>query len=260
MNIRDISAIDCSYYEINREERNYAAILYAALCRSDNAIRFLELCGLKNQQLGSEFGIYFEYSLIRDIWDQIDSNEVKKKIIGTFLDFKAIHDLLGGSILSINEKFGVSGKPSSNFIESPGNWAISKYSQNFFDNEEFLRICKFKWSFNIKPDLVIQINKSNAVCIEAKYKSSEGKYPSSAKDTKIFETRGIKKVGQTALQKYMMEQVLGIRTEFRYLVQKKSKSDTHQVLFWKDAFESLKLDGMPNFAIQMINKISNKNV
>jgi hypothetical protein len=32
-------------------------------------------------KLGPEFGIYFEYSYLRDLWKKIKSNDVKKEII-----------------------------------------------------------------------------------------------------------------------------------------------------------------------------------
>ena len=32
MNIRELANLSPNYYEINREERNYAAILFAGLC------------------------------------------------------------------------------------------------------------------------------------------------------------------------------------------------------------------------------------
>jgi len=114
----------------------------------------------------------------------------------------------------------------------------------------------FKWSFNIKPDIVIHTDKNTALCIEAKYKSGEGQYPSSKEDKAIFNERKIDKVGQTILQKYMMEDLLGIKTKFMFLVSKKIKSDSHKVMVWKEAFELLDISYLPGFAKQMIQKIS----
>lgn len=73
----------------------------------------------------------------------------------------------------------------------------------------------------------------------------------------IFDSRKIKRVGQTELQKYMMEDLLGIKTKFMFLVSKKAYSSSHEVLNWKEAFEILETSELPIFAQEMIKKISN---
>lgn len=45
MNIREIAQLTPNYFEINREERNYAAIFFAVLCRPGNAEKFLQQFG-----------------------------------------------------------------------------------------------------------------------------------------------------------------------------------------------------------------------
>jgi len=256
MNLREIAELNPNYFEINREERNYTAILFTALCKQQNAIKFLQRSGLNVDILGPDFGIYFEYSFLRDLWFQINDNEIKKKIIRNLLSINDIDSILERPIVEINRTFGVSGTPSSEYIESPSNWAISKYSSQFPCNEDFKKICMFKWSFNIKPDIVIHIDKNTALCVEAKYESGEGQYPSSQKETLIFNERKINKVGQTRLQKYMMEDLLGIRTKFMFLVSKKTRSDSHEVIVWKEAFELLDISNLPGFVKQMVKKIS----
>lgn len=138
----------------------------------------------------------------------------------------------------------------------PGKWAIAKYHKNFANNDDFLKICRFKWSFNIKPDIVIHLDKNNAICVEAKYESGEGSYPSSDVEKAIFRERGLDYVGQMELQKYMMKELLGVNSEFIFLVFKKEKSETHKVVSWAEAFSCIDMDGMPNFAMQMAKKIS----
>ena len=259
MNFRDITKIDRNYCEINREERNYAAILFTVLCKADNAIRFLNRCGLSVDTLGPDFGIYFEYSFLRDLWFQISANETKKEIIRNLLPIKEIDIILDKPIAEINRIFGTSGKPSTEYIESPGNWAITKYAGNF-DDEDFIKICMFKWSFNIKPDIVIHIDKNTALCIEAKYESGEGQYPSSQKDQLIFADRKLERVGQTKLQKYMMEELLGIQTKFMFLVSKNANSSSHEIINWRETFEILDTSDLPPFAKRMIKKISETTV
>ena len=255
MDIREIVGLDLNYSEINREERNYAAVFFAAICRPGNPERFLNYCGF-DTRIGAEFGIYFEYAYLRDLWWRINSEETKKQVIREKLRIDGIDDILRLPTVDINRKFGVGGQPSTGLIQFPGKWALVKYAENFADKNDLLKICRFKWSFNIKPDIVIHLSKSKAICIEAKYESGEGSYPSSEAEKSIFRARGIKYVGQMELQKYMMEELLGIDTEFMFLVYKKEKSETHKVISWKEAFGSMNLEDMPGFAEAMVKRIS----
>lgn len=256
MNVRKIANFSLNYFDINREERNYTAILFTALCNCENVMKFLQKHGEENKQPGPDFGIYFEYSFLRDLWSITTDNEVKKQIIRNCLTIRDIDSILQRPVVEINKIFGVSGKPSSKYIESPSNWAITKYSGHFPCDEDFKKICMFKWSFNIKPDIVIHTDKNKAFCIEAKYESGEGQYPSSRKDQAIFDERKIERISQTSLQKYMMEDILGIKTKFILIVSKMTKSHSHEVMVWKEVFEMLDTSYLPDFAQRMIHKIS----
>lgn len=255
MDIRKIAQLAPNYCEINREERNYAAILFAALCKPGNAERFLRYCGFE-EKLGLDFGIYFEYAYLRDLWSKIKGEGVKKEIIRQHLRINGIDEILNLPVMEINRMFGVGGQPSEDFVQYPGKWAIVKYNKNFPDNEDFLKVCRFKWSFNIKPDIVIHVDKDRAICIEAKYESGEGSYPASDIEKTIFKERGIPYVGQMGLQKYMMEELLGVKTDFMFLVFKKEKSETHKVMSWAEAFGNLDMGDMPPFVIEMAKRIS----
>jgi len=253
MNIRGICELDPNYSEINREERNYAAVFYAALIKPGNTQRFLNLLGI-DETPGVEFGIYFEYAYLRDIWSKISDEETKKNIIRKLCPVSNIDEVLSGSARDINHYFGAS-KESATYIQQPGWWAISKYDKTIKDNGDFLKVCRFKWSFNIKPDIVIHLDKNRAICIEAKVVSGEGQYPGD-KDKAVFNRRGIPYVGQMELQKYMMEELLGIQTDFIFLVYKKSKSETHQVVTWREVFDCLDISDLPPFAQTMIQNVS----
>lgn len=255
MNIREISKIDLNYFEINREERNYAAIFFTALCKPNNSEAFLKFCGF-NYKDNTDFGIYFEYAYLRDLWNNIHDENIKKEIIRQKLNISKIDEILTLPIEEINKKFGVGGEASGKFIQFPGKWAIIKYDEHFPNNDDFIKICRFKWSFNIKPDIVIHLDRNNAVCIEAKYESSEGFYPSSEIEKEIFRKRGLKYIGQMELQKYMMENLLGVKTDFLFLVSKEKKSETHKLISWAKAFTSIDLSEMPKFAIEMVKNIS----
>ena len=255
MNIREIAHLNPNYCEICREERNYAAILFAALCVPGNAERFLTHCGFEGKQ-GAEFGIYFEYAYLRDLWNKITDDAVRKEIIRRNLPIRGIDELLKQPTIEINRKFGVGGAVSEDFVQYPGRWAIVNYNQHFPGNDDFLKVCRFKWSFNIKPDLVIHLEKNRAICIEAKYESGEGSYPASEKEKSIFTKRGIPFVRQMELQKYMMEELLGVKTDFMFLVSKKETSKTHKVVTWAEAFSCLDLKELPSFVSEMAKRIS----
>ncbi|MBU1105273.1 MAG: hypothetical protein KKB51_01295 [Candidatus Riflebacteria bacterium] len=255
MNIRQIAGMSPNYYEISREERNYAAIFFAALCKPGNAEKFLKYCGFESI-IGPEFGIYFEYAYLRDMWNHIIGEEPRKNIIRNKLQINNIEKILSKTPIEINTIFGIGGKTSSAFIQNPGKWSILKYNQHFPDNDDFLKICMFKWSFNIKPDIVIHLDKDRSICIEAKYESREGSYPATDKEKGIFRSREIEYVGQMELQKYMMEELLGVKTDFMFLVFKKEKSATHKVISWAEAFGAIEMKDMPKFAIEMAKIIS----
>jgi len=262
MNIREIGGTDPAYWSICREERNYAAILFAALCMPGNAKIFLDLCGVKDP-IDDEFGIYFEYAYLRDYWnglmDESDEklNELKKRIISESLDIPAVSKILKQTDLSTtNMELGVSGIASKKFIQSPGRWTVKGLDNKFSDNDQFLKLCKFKWAFNIKPDIVIHLSKSRAICIEAKHESGEGQYPSSKEEKAIFSRRGLKSVGQLELQQYLMNELLGIQTDFVFIVSKMEQTQQHKVMHWGDVFAEMNLEGMPLFARNMAKAIS----
>jgi hypothetical protein len=60
MNIRQIAGLNPRYSQINREERNYAAVFYHAIMNKGNAQSFLRKLGI-DEFLGEDFGVYFEY-------------------------------------------------------------------------------------------------------------------------------------------------------------------------------------------------------
>ncbi len=117
----------------------------------------------------------------------------------------------------------------------------------------------FKWSFNIKPDLVIHIDKNTAICIETKYKSGVSSYPTSKEEKEIFKRRKINGVKQTKVQQHMMEEILGINTKFLYISTKEVEADKiepHESILWKEAFEGLDISDLAISAQKMIEKIS----
>ncbi|MFC2038986.1 hypothetical protein ACFLUG_04375 [Chloroflexota bacterium] len=273
-NIRTIVNFNSNYNKINREERNLAAIFYYSLLHNDNAQRFVNLIGENASCDGNDFGIYFEYSFLRDLWHNIDKeysherrDDKKKDVIFRLLKPSNADDLKSKTLLEFNTYFGSVPKPSEKYIQSPGNWSIMgnpranvEGFQSISDDKEFEKICKFKWSFNIKPDIVIHISKEYAICIEAKLESGEGRYPSKPSEEAIFTRRGIRKITQTQLQKYMMEELLGIETKFVFLVKNpNTNSKSHTPLTWQQVFNSLNTNNFHPFVLDCISNYSNQS-
>jgi hypothetical protein len=255
-----------SYLEICREERNFAAILYAILCREDNARIFLSLCGVTEPISSTDLEIYFEYAYLRDVWHTFTKNDERKKFINTSLKIKAIEEILSQTrILEINRAL-CSDHLSSKLIQSPGRWNLKQIkkivSSGSDKDKDYETICKFKWAFNVKPDLVIHLGGNRAICIETKHESGEARY-SDKNDENKFE------LGQLELQQFLMKDVLGFHDpKFVYIVTKHKEVKDTCVLTWKKVFESLGMleksnqkmakDYLP-FAFRLVNNISEKS-
>ncbi len=81
MNLRSLTNFRNGYYEINREERNLAAIFYHALLINDNTKKFLNKIYCELPIIENQIGIYFEYAYIRDLWNRINQgNEFKLQL------------------------------------------------------------------------------------------------------------------------------------------------------------------------------------
>jgi hypothetical protein len=120
--------------------------------------------------------------------------------------------------------------------------------------EDFEKVCKFKWAFNIKPDIVIHTSLDSAVCIETKLESGEGSYPQNKKETEIFDERGLDRIKQTDMQKYLMDIILGINTTFVLLV-KKSTIPKDNKFVWREVFDSLDLKNIPSYMYETIKRL-----
>lgn len=255
-NIRSHLSWEKNYAVINREERNLAAVFYHVLLLKDNLSRFLEMINCRFAVKNEEMGIYFEYAFIRDLWFQVNDNETKRYLILTLLKPRNERKLRALSILEFNGFFGAVPKPSQKYIQSPGKWSLTRYHKTIADDQEFLKVCKFKWSFNAKPDIVIHASRDQAVCIEAKFKSAEGVYPKKQAEVTIFKDRGLDPVSQTHLQEYLMQTLLGINTQFVFLVNKANQdSPTHKVVLWKEVFDILDTTGIPSFMHEVIDNL-----
>ena len=265
-NFREIAGVSENYSKFNREERNRAAIFYHLLLKKGNINKFLRFIDCEDKIKCEEFGIYFEYAYLRDLWHGLKRDDRKKKIELNLVNEKKIeiikkflpHDIFQTdwryeNVEEFNNYFVF--RPSKQHIQNPGRWNISRLNKNIKNNDEFEAVCKFKWAFNIKPDIVIHTSLDSAVCIETKLESGEGSYPQNKKETEIFDERGLDRIKQTDMQKYLMKKLLGIKTSFVLLVKENVKPPPDYIVkTWTDLFAKLDTnDSLPFMKDMMEN-------
>ncbi len=243
-NLRALLDWNGGYEHVCREERNLAAIVYGALLEPENVRRLFAHVGCRHEVVDGELAVFYEYAYLRDLWfARVRKDpELARRVILELLGPPNREELAAMSIWDFNAYF-VGARASAEWIQSPSNWSIGRFAENIADDAFFLRVCRFKWAFNAKPDIVIHTRRDRAVCIEAKYESGEGKYPSAESEKAEFRRRGLERVGQTELQAYALGELLGIETEFLFLVDKPSASSaTHATVTWREVFDVLEID------------------
>jgi hypothetical protein len=258
MKIQAMLGSNTPYWDMCREERNFVALLYSALLQKGNLSRFLDNLHQRGIAGGEwitdveTIEVYVEFSLLRDLWDRTRPDPATA--------LNTIYGLLGTppftpeqNTLEFNSGL-VGGPPSSTWIQNPGRWSIAKIDQLIpaGHDRDFLRACKFKWSFNVKPDMVMQQHEGNrAIVVEAKFASPLGRYPSSAQEKAIFAQRHLPRVTQLDIQRFLFEEVLGVTYVPLMIKEKRGKvpSDpTCSEITWTDAFAGLDLATMTPFA------------
>jgi hypothetical protein len=218
-----------TYGDIVREERFFCAVLFHVLLSSQARLMgFLKDCHVRDEHFKdlSTIRIFAEYAMARDLWHQFKTNDQKLKFIRDWITFPegdaAYLDLDKSDVI---EKFnaGLVSRPiSKDYIQSPARWGIRNICTRFHENRMMLeKACMLKWAFNVKPDIVIELNDDAVVCIEAKVESGEGKYPSSAEDVRVLrdaldqptDARGQPRVpyGQCEIQGFLLKEVLGFK-------------------------------------------------
>jgi hypothetical protein len=250
MNARALLDWHDGYHTICREERHL-------LMHGQNLRRFVKLAECKLPVVDDEVGIYFEYAFLRDLWNAEVHGKAERgrKLILDLLKPKNASELEKMSILDFNAFFGAVPRPSRDFIQSPGNWSIERFAPHIDDNDELLRICRFKWAFNAKPDLVIHLNHNAALCAEAKLTSGEGQYPMKPTEKAEFSRRGLALQNQTDLQAYILRELLGLEADFIFLVEDASAtSSTHRTLTWRQTFDALDTSMCPPFMQSWIRR------
>ncbi len=265
------------FYGFVREERLFCATLAHLLMQSGpNLARFLRLVNDRSPRGSNapavqqdEAEIYVEFTFLRDSWDSLGAdNDRKRERIFALLSrvpglghYKS--ECFPSTISEFNAFFvGPSGASTVSDIVYPGRWSVKTLSERFGHNpEEFRNFCRFKWSFNIKPDMVVLLEGSQPLCIEAKLESKEGRYPSSAQERAIFDTVfGIGKcrVGQLALQQFMFEHIL--LSPCRSVLIGRTAPVVGDVvppvafLSWKEVFHEFDLDSSVPFVRKLVEE------
>ena len=256
-NVREFVGSNQSYTEFNREERNLSAVFFYLLLREGNLRRFLKHIDVAVDDDLEHSALYFEFAYLRDLWTTLEPNTIGRALITQFLPLRGTPDLTGLPILNFNQFFGAVPAASATTVQSPCNWSMARYDSTIADNDDFLDVCRFKWAFNAKPDIVIQLSDSRCVCIEAKLGSGEGSYPQIASEKAVFVRRGIKPVSQTEVQKYVMSQLLGYDTTYVFLAkQTPPHTDGYRVVTWKESFAQFDLAGIPGFVRNLVERNS----
>jgi hypothetical protein len=239
------------YYKVNREERNLVAFFYHVLLSNNNLEKFIKKIAPECPIVIEEAAVYFEYAYLRDLWHTLTNENEKKELILSNLNVTnktKINDL---NPEQFNQFFGAKSKTK---IESPSNWSIGRIDQfnNDLKGNDFLEICKLKWCFNSKADLVIHTDENTAFCFEAKLESGIGKYPTSAQEIKLLRERLDKKevhVDQIEIQKKMMN-LLGIKSQHFLLCPKprnNNEENSYREISWFEAFSDLDLPTVNKF-------------
>jgi hypothetical protein len=268
------------YSKLDREERHLAAILFHLLQNPANLKAVLSQVGCSGTGWNineDEFGIYFEYSYPRDLWNSLGhsdaANRVKRQIIIEMLQTcQATHELLrriaSFRVSEMNQFFvGPNNHPHdlqkaadlSRHIQSPANWRLLSFGR-FLDDHDVIATCMLKWSFRVKPDLVIHTDNSHAVCIELKLASGEGQLPTDPKEKALLKERGLFGEGgsfkfpikQTALQRFLMTELLGLQCQFLFIstandnLNREIKNDISRI-HWHDLLQAFDTTSLPRY-------------
>ena len=263
------------FYRFVREERLFCAVLaHLLMQRGRNLTAFLELINTKvphDSQLVAgrleEAQIYVEFTFLRDFWNSLErDNNAKRRLILSLLSkvdgLRHYHDeSFPSTIPEFNESFmGARGRRIEHDIVYPGQWSVTTLSDRFGkDPDEFRDFCRFKWAFNIKPDIVILLPGSRPLCIEAKLESREGWYPTGRSECEIFDRlfgTGEGRVRQTELQEFMFAVLLNDPCHSVVIGRTVGGGLRVPFLSWEDVFKELDLSSSIGYVRRLVEENS----
>lgn len=252
-----------AFYTFAREERQLCAMLaHLLMQRGSNPQTFLALFEAqlarenlepyaRDQVVQVESAqVYIEFAFLRDRWNQFSAdpvpdlatrNKAKREFLLEMLTRVdtlkklELQNPFPAEVDRFNACFmGSAGPQVKHDIASPALWNVGAlYRLAGLDRgvtEErkgvFRDLCKFKWSFRIKPDLVIVFPGLEPICVEGKLESGEGRYPTKPSETKLFDyvfMGADQRVRQVELQDFMFRVLLGCGSRLLFIAQKEGR-------------------------------------
>ena len=144
----------------------------------------------------------------------------------------------------------------------PSQWQIARFDDKIrLDDEHLMKTSLLKWSYNAKPDLVVELNSSHCICIEAKFESDFSQYPTKDADRKIFDG-SIGRVGQLRVQRHIFE-CLDLKCS--QVVISKDKLSPGEVdpciraLTWSVVFQELSLESIPKSVRESLKELAGES-
>ncbi len=260
------------YYQFVREERLFcAALAHLLMQRGPNLDAFLRLMNAKlaaDSKLPiadlESAEIYVEFAFLRDYWNSLErDNSAKRRLIFDLLSrvdgLRRYHsDPFPSAVAEFNGTFmGARGNKARNDIANPGQWSVTSLFERFgAQPDEFRDFCRFKWSFNIKPDIVVLLPGSKPLCIEAKLESKEGRYPTNSKECNAFDAAFGKEQGRVAqieLQQFMFRVLLNDPCQSLFIGAAPEVSDV-PFLAWREVFSELDLTSSIGYVRRLIEE------
>lgn len=261
------------YYQFVREERLFCGALTHLLMQTGpNLVTFLQLVDAKlpadSHLSGStleEAEIYVEFAYLRDYWHSLEhDNRAKRRLIFNLLSrVEGLRhyqsDSFPNAVTEFNGTFmGAQGKKIKNDIASPGRWSVTSLFERFGTRpNEFRDFCRFKWSFNIKPDIVVLLPGSKPLCIEAKLESKEGRYPTRSNECDAFDEAFDKeegRVGQIELQQFMFGVLLNDPCQSVFIGRTGASEPNSIFLSWEEVFAQLDLTSSIGYVRRLIEE------
>jgi hypothetical protein len=261
------------FYEFVREERLFcAALAHLLMQRGRNLATFLELVNARLADVNrlvttglEEAQIYLEFTFLRDYWNSLErNNDAKRRLILALLSKV---DGLGhyrdedfpSAIPEFNEFFmSPHGGRIKHEIVYPGQWSVTTLSERFGRKpQEFRDFCRFKWAFNIKPDMVILLPESSPLCIEAKLESKEGQYPTTKRECEIFDRlfgAGEGHVRQIKLQQFMFGCLLDAPCQSVLIAASKERGTEVPFISWQEVFKELDLGSSIGYIRRLVEE------
>jgi len=171
--------IDKPYFKVNREERFYCFLLCHSLLMSE--IVREGFTNLINHKIGKildvrDLEVYIEAAVLRDFWYDLgnpkkydDKTHSRRQELLLYLLKKFVN--LPKTVIDINDNDYdfLWTKKSPKKLWNPGHWneTCIKNNKAGIEKEQVDKLCKIKWAFNAKPDIML-VSNNHVVLIEAK--------------------------------------------------------------------------------------------